>query len=358
MTHVIDDGATYELCAIPRLLAQHRHPNIERLEPRHDRWLTEHYPFATDHARDAFLAQRSALWTALTYPVTDEDRFYDLARLTSFLFAFDDLFLQAGPKSHTDAKQVLEDTLQVMQGGPPATAHGSALAQIWQTMAQRMPARQRHRLVEATQDFATGCFREVSSRQRGSVLDLANYTSVRVEQSLAAWVYFILTEYAAGVDLPDPVLARLRPLHWACAEHLLFSNDLFSFRAEHFCGDHVNAVCVLLETGATLQQAIDKIVGLVTLKEKQVADMLTALRHSRLGAESGPESAYLRHLEYVISGNLEQSRFAARYHGSAELVHRPIHSGTVTLFTDRTDHRRSPSTLDPPGISMPPSGRA
>ncbi|TDU67114.1 terpene synthase family protein [Streptomyces sp. KS 21] len=357
MTHFIDAGSAYELSAIPRRLARHRHPDINNLEPRHDRWLTDQYPFPTDDARDAFLAQRSALWTALTYPVTDEDRFHDLARLTSFLFAFDDLFLQGGPDSSTDVKRVLKDTLRVMQGGPPATAHGSALAEVWQAMAQRMPARQRHRLTEATRDFARGCLREASSREQGAVLDLTSYTGVRLEQSLAAWVYFILTEYAAGVDLPDRVLAELRPLHWACAEHLLFSNDLFSFRVEHFSGDHVNAVCVLLTVGSTLQQAIDKIVELVTIKEQQVADMLTRHRRSRLGADRRV-AAYLHNLEYVISGNLEQSRFAPRYHGTADLIHRPIERGTVTLHADRTDHHQPPITLDESGLSIPPADRA
>ncbi|WP_028815210.1 terpene synthase family protein [Streptomyces flavidovirens] len=343
MTHTIDTGAVYELAAIPLRLARQRHPAITKLERWHDLWLTEHYPFPTDRARDTFLAQRSALWTAFTYPVTDEDRFHDLARLTSFLFAFDDLFLQSSPDSSTDVEQVLNDTLHVMQGGAPATAHGRALADVWQAMAQRMPARQRHRLTEAARGFARGCLREVSSRAQGSVLDLASYTSVRLEQSLAAWVYFILTEYAAGVDLTDPVLARLRSLHWACAEHLLFSNDLFSFRAEHFAGDHVNAVCVLLTAGATLQQAIDKLVNLVALKEQQIADMLTTLRSSRLGADCAV-AAYLHNLEYVISGNLEQARFAPRYHGTADFIDRPIARGTVTLHSDRTDHQLLPTT--------------
>ncbi|MEU9087366.1 hypothetical protein [Streptomyces sp. NPDC048357] len=139
------------------------------------------------------------------------------------------MFPQDGPDSSSDVKQVLEDTLHVMHGGPPATAHGRALADIWQAMAWRMHARQRHRLAEATRDFA-----------------------------------------------------------------------------------------------------------------QQVADMLTVLRRSRLGADR-TVAAHLHNLEYVISGNLEQARFAPRSHGTAELIHRPIDRGTVTLHAGHTDHRQPPA---------------
>ncbi|MER5312432.1 terpene synthase family protein [Streptomyces sp. NPDC002773] len=351
MTHVIPPGATFELPALPRQLATGRHPAIDRLEPLHDQWMRQNYPFPTENALSAFLSQRSALWTAVTYPATDEARFHDLSRLTSFLFAFDDLFLRKGPNAAADVKRIFTDMLTVLDGGTATTAYGTALADIWHDMAGRMPARQRHRLRTATEDFGRGCFTEMPSRAPDAILDLTSYTTLRLEQSLAAWVYFILTEYAAGVDLPDDTLTQLRPVHWACAEHLLFSNDLFSFRTEHFAGDHVNAVCVLLADGATLQQAINQVADLISDKEQQVTDMLTAVRASGLGADRYT-TAYLHHLEYVISGNLEQARFAPRYHGTSGFIHQPIDRGTVTLHADRTGHLSLPGAA----VQAPPSG--
>jgi hypothetical protein len=335
----IQPGARYQLSAVPLLLAQGCHPKAAELERRHDHWIATRYPFSSAHARARFLFHRSALWTAATYPTTDEDRFHDLSRLTSFLFAFDDLC-----GDHTDTglqhvRAVLNDCLGVMHDHEPATPHGTALADIWTDMSTRMPPRQRRRLTDAVVDFSRGCFTEIASRAHRVVLDFDNYVWVRLQQSLAAWIYFILTEYAAAVDLDDDVLDHLRPLHWACAEHLLYANDLFSFRAEHFADDHVNALCILTIEGATLQQAIDHITKLVTQKERQVAAGIARILNSSSRAHADVRT-YLKKLEYVISGNHSQARFAPRYHGTHTYIDHPIEKGTITLWPDHTELHR------------------
>src|SRR5690349_12845700 len=110
------NGAQYHLPAIPRLLARGRHPRIGALEPAHDRWLNEWLSFITDEQRRHILNHRNALWTAVTYPTTTDDRFHDLARITTLLFAFDDLCLNPTGPAHV-VKAVYSDMLTVLSGG-------------------------------------------------------------------------------------------------------------------------------------------------------------------------------------------------------------------------------------------------
>ncbi|GLF93363.1 terpene synthase family protein [Streptomyces yaizuensis] len=328
-------GARCVLPELPALLTHAAHPRTAELEARHDAWFLAHHPFADERERDRFLAHRSVLWTSVVFPTTDDGRFHDLARLTSYLFALDDLLLDHGPDGGRRARAVFADSLTVIRDGTPTTDHGRALAGIWADMRPRMPVRQRDRLVAAVQDFARGCFTETASRATGTTLDFATYVEMRIGRTLAAGVYYVLTEYAAGVDLADGELAALRPLHRSCGEHLLYANDLFSFRAEHFADDHVNAICVLIEEGACLQGAVDRVAGLLATAERDVAAALDAVLASPPGA-SRPVRRYLAALEHVISGNLAQSRFAPRYHGTGDHIGRPIGAGEIVLWPDRT----------------------
>jgi terpene synthase-like protein len=336
-TQIILPGTHYILPELPRLLRSRRHARSEDLELRHDQWLREWFPFATAADQRRFLDQRNALWTTMTYPTLDDERFYELARLTSFLFAVDDLCLRRDEAVTPRADVLFSDILAVLSGKPSDTAHGTALADIWATMGRRMPARQRCRLIVAVRGFARGCHTEMASRSTDTVLGFDRYRRLRVEHSLAAWLYFILTEYAAGVDLDDFVLDRLRPLHRIAAEHLLFANDLFSFRAEHFADDHVNAVCALVANGAGLQSTIDRMAHLIITRERDLVIARDRLLASALGARNDVH-AYLAALEYVISGNLEQSRFAPRYHGTSEYIAHPIQAGKIILWRDRTEY--------------------
>ncbi|MFI1863777.1 terpene synthase family protein [Streptomyces jumonjinensis] len=327
-------GARYRLPPIPQLLAFGRHPHAAELERRHDQWLRTSCPFATNAGRQRFLSHRSALWTAATFPTTEPVRFHDLSRLTSLLFAFDDLCLDHTDSGVRTAKSSLADCLGVLKGEPPSTEYGQALHGIWDGMGLRMPPGQRDRLIAALTDFAHGCFTEMVSRADQTVPDFPSYVRLRIQQSLAAWIYFILTEYAAAVDLDAESREALDGLHWLSAEHLLFANDLFSFRAEHFGGDHLNAVCVMTAAGASLQNAVDELVRLLSAREHEMAAALATLR-----ADAPPRVlAYLEKLEYVVSGNLAQARFAPRYHGTQDFIDHPIGQGTVTLRPDRTEH--------------------
>lgn len=343
VTSHLNAGDSYRLRDIPQLLACASHPNAVELERRHDAWLRRCYPFATPEAAERLMAQRNPLWTAACYPRADDDRYYDLDRVNSFLFAFDDLCQDYSDDGVSTAKQLMADCLSVMGGERAHTSIGAAWADIWASMGPQMPEHLRVRMVDTMADFGRGVLTEMSSRAAGTIMDFGTYRRVRLRQSLGAWMYYTFTEYAAGVALTRDTLDELEDLHWECAEHLLYSNDLFSFRAEHFHGEHINAVCVLTSDGASLQEAIDHITALVTDKEHQVARRLDTLRSSPLG--SNPQvGVYLEHLEYEVSGNLHQSRYAPRYHGTEAYIGHPIQAGHITIWPDRTEYRDTPSS--------------
>ena len=333
----LNPGDSYRLRDIPQLLACAIHPNAVELERRHDAWLRRCYPFASAEAAERLFAQRNPLWTAACYPRADDDRYYDLDRVNSFFFAFDDLCQDYSDHGVSTAKRLMADCLSVMDGEEARTSIGAAWADIWASMGTRMPDGLRVRMADAMADFGRGVLTEMSSRAADTIMDFDTYRHVRLHQSLGAWMYYTFLEYTVGVALTRDVLDELEDLHWECAEHLLYSNDLFSFRAEHFHGEHVNAVCVLTSDGASLQEAIDHLTALVTDEERRVARRLDMLRSSPLG-RNPQVSAYLEHLEYQISGNLQESRYAPRYHGTEAYVSHPIQAGRVTIWPDHTEY--------------------
>jgi hypothetical protein len=333
-------GATFHLPAIPRLTALKCHPQLDRLEELDNEWVREFLPFKSDNETERFLACQHPLWVALTYPTATLDRLLEICEITSFLFALDDACYSdpLGPDGLRMRRELSE--IGPMMGGARFSEDlpfVRALHDVWRRMKTKMPILQQRRFMAAAADFRDGCRKEIEARSRGEILSFEAYLKVRREGALGGGVYLIFAEYAAGVDLTNDIVddEDLREINRLATDHWLLSNDLFSFRREYYAGDYMNAVLVLMHSERhTLQAAVERVCALLEATEREFVERRDRILSQELDHRSDMRK-YLKSLEYVVSGNLEHSRFAVRYHGPGH-TENPLRCGTVTLLSDRT----------------------
>jgi hypothetical protein len=337
----IKDGASFFLPPVPQLLPVRCHPQRAHLERLDEEWVRTFLPFPTEVARAEFLGWRSAVWTALAFPTAGLDQLVDINLIDSYLFALDDacydVYAQIDKTSARQEFAMLLACLANEDVPAPSSPYVAALQDIWHRMRTRIPSRQQARFLAAAEIFLHGCLAEIHGRSRQEILAFDAYLTLRT-QSLAGHFYLMLTEYAAEVDLEDDLRnhAELNELNRLATQHWLFANDLFSFRREYYLGDFMNAVLVLIHReDLGLQEAVDTVSDLLHRTEAQFVRKRDLTLNSTLGQR--PEiRRYLDVLGLTMAGNLEQSRFAPRYHG-AGYHGRPFRSGHVTLWPDRTD---------------------
>jgi hypothetical protein len=214
---------------------------------------------------------------------------------------------------------------------------GRTLHELWTAMRPGFPDRQWDRFMAEVQRFLAGCVHEISSRSEELVFDYETYLRVR-RDSVGMGMYFVLGEYGLGIDLTDHLKnhAELRDVIDIALEHIMLTNDLFSFRAECAMDDYVNALSVLrVNNGLSLQDGVDELFSVI--EEKRVAFM-----RARRGIESGELGAdpavlsYVDALWHMMAGNLQWSYETSRYNGVGHRWNGRRH-GVVTLHADRTE---------------------
>jgi hypothetical protein len=339
---LFERGATFRLPAIPRLTALKCHPQLGQLEELDNRWVRDFLPFKSNADMERFIECRHPSWVALTYPTAPLDRLLEICEITSFLFALDDACYSdpRGPNGARMRRELCE--IVPMMGGADFSEDlpfVRALHDVWQRMKTKMPLPQQKRFIAAGEAFLDGCRKEIDARSRGEILSFETYLKVRREGALGGDIYLIFAEYAAAVDLTNDIAddEDLREINRLATDHWLLSNDLFSFRREYYAGDYMNAVLVLMHSEhLSLQAAVEEVCALLMVTEREFVERQDRILSQDLGLRSDIRR-YLESLEYVVSGNLEHSRFAVRYHGPGH-AEKPLRRGMVTLFSDKTEY--------------------
>jgi hypothetical protein len=345
-------GAEFYLPQMPYLLPALCHPDVETIHRDSDAWVRKNMRFALpdDGAMERLLEERAALWTCYVLPTADAGRLTTMCEYTEYLSVFDNAMVDrarigADPGA---AKALFDRVLTIMEDRAVGDDFewGRALQELWGVMRADMPTRQWDRFLAEVGRFLSGCVSEITSRKHDQVFDLDTYLRVR-RDSVGMGMYFVLGEYGLGIDLTDVLAAdrRLPDLIDTALEHIMLSNDLFSFRAECSMDDYVNALAVLMMTeGMELQPAVDRLFALIESKRTAFMTARDAIVADELGQQ--PEvAAYLDALWHMMAGNVQWSYLTSRYNGVGH-VWNGVSSGVVTLqprrtlFSDRPYHSR------------------
>lgn len=335
-------GEEFYLPEFPYLLPAMRHPDTAAIHRESHEWVRKNMRFALDSEADMdrLLEEGAALWTCLVLPTADRRRLLHLCNYTEYLSVFDNAMVDRAKigRDVNAAKELFRRVVNILDDRAvgPDFQWGQVLQGIWREMRVDFPDRLWERFLAEVRRFLNGCVSEITSRRDGRVFDFDTYITVR-RDSVGMGMYLVLGEYGLGIDLTDQLAehAPLRRLVDIALEHIMLTNDLFSFRAEAAMDDYVNALAVLrLSEGMDLQPAVDKLFSLIEGRRLDFMAARGALEAGPLGVD--PEvMAYLDAVWHMMAGNLQWSYLTSRYNGVGHMWN-GVRSGVVTLYPDRT----------------------
>ncbi|RDS88020.1 terpene synthase family protein [Pseudomonas fluorescens] len=295
------------------------HAETDRLVALTDSpYMLAHY--GSQKAVDHYLSMEMTAYGGLAYPHTKNDRIYNLERMMSITTLIDDTTtrpeilgnhaLQAELRQHYfDAIAGIKPPAKfpiaqlLYEGLIPIKKQLLSKPQVWKRMEDSLNtliSRQTHSLALEM-----------------NTLTFERYLELRRVDNYGEWAA-MMTEYAIDVDMTEALAIdeSLVTVRTAAIDSITLVNDPYSFRKELHITDSVNSVWLFMHLeGLTLQQAIDKLAGIVQDNEKK----LIAARDKVLAGPLGNRSdvrEYLTELEHLASGNAEFHAVSTRYHGS------------------------------------------
>lgn len=344
---LFEDGATFYLPEPIGLLSWRLNDRFAEISTDYARWVrTQLRPTSSELA--AILAAQSDLFVGWCYPGASQERACVLSRLTALLFLVDDVTSQsmtdvrAGVSATTQA--ILDVILAIMNGdGASCSAGDRGIPVAWLTACSRvfdslragMPVSQWKRFVQAMGRWGAGTVGEAAPRTESVTLAFEDVVALRVVSS-GSEPYAILVEYGLGIDVSDLAQhPQVRRIYDAMARHAALTNDLHSFRAEHYRGDHVNAVAMGCRfEGLSLQDSINRVCETIADAERDFVGWRAEILDADLGQRPGIRE-YLDGMGHIMAGNVRWSHGCPRYHGTCHTWSGLTH-GTVTLLPDRT----------------------
>ncbi|KAH9856521.1 terpenoid synthase [Lenzites betulinus] len=294
-------------------------PHYARAAAESTAWIKSYNIFS--ERKLAFLLQGSSeLLVSHAYPYAPYEQFRACCDFVNLLFVVDEV---SDDQNGKDARRTGEVFLNVMRY--PDWDDGSALAKMTREFKQRFLAfagpNSYRRFLMHCDDYVNAVAREAEYRERGQVLDIASYQTLRRENS-AIRVCFGLFEFALGIDLPDAVFhdVHFMTLYWAAADMVCWSNDVYSYNMEQAKGHSGNNIVTVLmrEKNIGLQDAADLVGDHFAMLMNRFVE--TKKQLPSFGAELDDAVAqYVDALGHWVIGNLEWSFESQRYFGSEHM---------------------------------------
>jgi len=259
---------------LPRLLPYAYHPQAAQIETASNGWIRRLLgaTFADEPALLFFLRQRNGIYGPLTVPLAQYQRALDIADWYQYVTVIDSFVSdrEALGASAEAAREVFARIVADFDTDVPpneAFPYGEAGQDLWRRISPHLSPEQVRRLVASLEAFLRGCATEIHAKLVDEVPDYETCLTVRLD-SFGCDFIELLTEYGAEVDMTE-LIPQLTEVHLHCRRQMIIINDLLSWRKEHAQDDKMTVVRVLTEgEGLSLQQAVDRLCGLVEHHEK------------------------------------------------------------------------------------------
>jgi len=293
------------------------------------------YNIFTDRKRAFFIQGSNELLVSHTYPYAGYEQFRTCCDFVNLLFVVDEV---SDEQNGRDARQTGNVYLNAMRD--PTWDDGSALASMTKEFRARLLQFARPgcftRFLIHCEDYVEAVAKEAEYRERGQVLDMDSFETLRRENS-AIRLCFGLFEYCFGEDLPEYVFddPTFMTLYWAAADMVCWSNDVYSYNMEQAKGHSGNNIVTVImrQKGVDLQTASD----LVGEHYKTLMDRFLSVKNQL--PSWGPSvdaivTRYLKSMGHWIIGNLEWSFETQRYFGP---LHAEIKTTRVVTLRPREE---------------------
>ncbi|GGS51148.1 hypothetical protein GCM10010156_07110 [Planobispora rosea] len=255
---------------------------------------------------------------ARTYPYAGYHRLRLVTDWCVWLFAFDDVFCETDRHAAEIARSlprfvtVLDDIEPGRDSRQVDDAFARALLDIKSRIIRYGDADQLDRWCVVTKDYLAAQVWEAANRQDRVVPTLGDYILMR-RRTGAMLTVFALIDVASGLRLTPQEWRHpdLRAITQSANDVVVWDNDLISYAKEKGAGNSVNNLVNVLarHRGYSCQQAMDEIGRMRDAAVAQMVELRGVL--ARLGSEA--VDAYVRGLEYWVSGSVDYSLTSPRY---------------------------------------------
>jgi hypothetical protein len=278
-------------------------------------WLAASGMIDDDDQLERFRLARYGWLGARTYPYASRELCQLATDWCVWLFAFDDAYCESDRRAAEIARalpqlySVVED---LDRGEDVENVFARALLDIKSRIARQGGGDQLDRWRAMVKDYLFAQVWEAANREDDVIPTIDDYIFMR-RRTGAMLTVFALIDVAAEVRLTGEEWRH--PAVHAMTEHandvVVWDNDLISYAKESSGGNiRNNLVSVLAaHTGCSTQEAMDRIGA---MRDQAIASMV-ALKPQTEALGSPAVSAYVRGLEYWISGSVDYSLTSSRY---------------------------------------------
>jgi hypothetical protein len=293
-------------------------PHVERVNAETLNWLVDSKILDDVETLERYRQAKYGWLGARTYPYAEHHTLRLATDWCVWLFAFDDAFCESDRRAAEMARALpqLIAALDDLEGAEEADdVFAKALLEIKGRIVEYGDGDQLDRWRAVTKDYLFAQVWEAANREDQVVPPLDDYLFMR-RRTGAMLTVFTLIDVASGRSLTPAEWRHptVRAITESANDVVVWDNDLISYAKESGEGNsRNNLVSVLVRhRGYSRQQAME-VIG--TMRNRAIDDMVT-LRPSLEALGSEAVLAYVRGLEFWISGSVDYSLTSSRYTGA------------------------------------------
>ncbi|WP_433240964.1 4-epi-cubebol synthase [Streptosporangium sp. CA-135522] len=290
-------------------------PYVEQVNTETLKWLVESGMLDDAEAVERYRQAKYGWLSARTYPYAEHHTLRLVTDWCVWLFAFDDAFCESDRRAAEIARAlpqfyaVLED---LEEGQELDDAFARSLLEIKGRIASYGDPDQLDRWRGVTKDYLFAQVWEAANREDEVVPPLEDYLFMR-RRTGAMLTVFALIDVASGRRLTSDEWRHpaVRAITESANDVVVWDNDLISYAKESDGGNARNNLVNVLARHRhySRQQAMEEI---GEMRNRAIADMV-AVRPSLEALGSEAVLAYVRGLEFWISGSVDYSLTSSRY---------------------------------------------
>lgn len=293
----------------------HRHHPDAAGAERHTREWLDRWELFDQDSRRANASHLFGHLGAYGYPLADQEVLWLAADWTTWLYAFDDGYVDESIPDPVGVSTQIAGLLRVLDGGTAGTPLAGALADICARYAQQGTTAQLGRFRDKVRGYLLGCLAETTYRARRHTPSVEEYLPLRAQAS-GTLTCLAMVELASGgfelhpAYLHDPTVEAIT-LH--AAYIIAMINDLLSCPREisNCPVDFVfnlPLVCAHAD-GSGLQAGLDRTAALTNARIRSFTNLYTRAKR----ATEAPVRTHLRGILAWLQGTYDWMIDCGRY---------------------------------------------
>ncbi|KAF5006789.1 hypothetical protein FDECE_6843 [Fusarium decemcellulare] len=295
---------------IPRI-----HPREAEVSVEVNGYFLKHWPFPNDKARQKFVAAGFSRVTCYYYPLALNERIAFACRLLTLLFLIDDLLEDMSLQDGSDYNERLILISKNEATPDPNVPVEWITHDLWRDM-RACDEELADEILEPVFTF----MRAQTDKSRLSIKELGQYLEYR-ERDVGKALLSALMRFSMELHLDPEELSSVHEIEMNCSKHISVINDIFSWEKElkasqmgHQEGSALCSAVSVLSSETALSYAASKRVLWTMCREWElVHEDLVRTRLQSTPACSKDLKAFMKGLEYQMSGNEAWSRSTPRY---------------------------------------------